>query len=211
MTLKEPVDPITRSIYQFVLRTFAQTGLPPSVDAIVKALNLPDLAMAEQYVNDIQAKDGLYRDGATGQILSAYPFSAAPTVHRVTLAGKQDVYAMCAIDALGMPLMLDMDAVIHSNCPQCGNAITLNITKGAIAGVNPRKVVVVRASASATCCAATAQCPYINYFCNADHARLWQSSQAQLTSTVLSLAEAFERGRTVFADLLRTPDNIPGV
>ncbi|MGH3546890.1 MAG: organomercurial lyase [Pseudonocardiaceae bacterium] len=33
----------------------------------------------------------------------AYPFSAAPTRHRVRLATGVDTYAMCVIDALGIP------------------------------------------------------------------------------------------------------------
>jgi hypothetical protein len=41
-----------------------------------------------------------------GQIAVAYPFSATPTRHRVRIGGHVDVYAMCAIDSLGVAAML---------------------------------------------------------------------------------------------------------
>ncbi len=99
MTVKNPSDPTARAIYEYILRTFAQTGRPPSVETIVQALNLPDMATGEHYLRDIETGGGIYRDSVTGKILSAYPFSATPTPHRITLSGDQDVYAMCAIDA----------------------------------------------------------------------------------------------------------------
>jgi len=208
VTLKEPIEPITRAVYHYILRTFAQTGKPPSVDAIVKALNLADTATGEHYLESIEAGGGLYRDRATRQILSAYPFSAVPTPHQVTLAGKQDVYAMCAIDALGMPFMLDTDAVIRSSCQQCGDALTVQIMAGAISAVIPQETVVVCASAPANSCAATDQCPYMNFFCNLEHAQTWQAKHPQLISTLLSLPEALAAGRFNFEHLLRPADGI---
>ncbi|MHA4854887.1 organomercurial lyase [Rhodococcus sp. MSC1_016] len=41
-----------------------------------------------------------------GRITSAYPFSASPTLHRASIGGGSTVYAMCAVDALGISAML---------------------------------------------------------------------------------------------------------
>src|SRR5260221_12524422 len=130
VTVKNPSNPTARAIYEYILRTFAQTGRPTTVETIVQALNLPDRATGELYVRDIETGGGVYRDSVTGKILSAHPFSATPPPHRITLGGAQDVYAMCAIDALGMPFMLNTEAVIHSTCQQCDRALTLHITHG---------------------------------------------------------------------------------
>ena len=202
VTLKNPSDPTARAIYEYILQTFAHTGHPPSVETIVQALNLPDRATGEHYLRDIETGGGIYRDSVTGKILSAYPFSATPTPHRITLSGDQDVYAMCAIDALGMPFMLDTDAVIHSSCQQCERALTLHITKGAISAVTPQEMVVVYVNAPAKCCAATDQCPYINFFCSPEHAQTWQANQPQLISKALMLTEALDLGRATFEHLL---------
>jgi hypothetical protein len=40
-----------------------------------------------------------------GAVAVGYPFSRTPTRHRVQLAGTPPVWAMCAIDALGIPQM----------------------------------------------------------------------------------------------------------
>src|SRR5260221_11883377 len=147
VTLKNPSDPTARAIYEYILRTFAHTGRPPSVETTVQALNLPDRERGEHYLSVIETGGGIYRDSVTGKILSAYPFSAAPTPHRFTLGGDQDVYAMCAIDALGMPSMLNTDAVIHSTCQQCDRALALHITNGAILAVSPQEIVLVYVNA----------------------------------------------------------------
>src|SRR5258708_13223782 len=84
VTLKNPSDPTARAIYEYILRTFAQTGRPPSVETIVQALNLPDMATGEHYLLDIETGGGIYRHTVTGNILSAYPSSATPTPHLIS-------------------------------------------------------------------------------------------------------------------------------
>ena len=62
-----------------------------------------------------------------GQITVAYPFSALPTPHRVQIAGHATVFAMCAIDALGISAMTGVPVVIESADPSTGQPITLNV------------------------------------------------------------------------------------
>src|SRR6266545_4811398 len=50
---------------------------------------------------------------ATGELAGAYPFVANPRGHQVHLTGGLTVQAYCAIDALGIPAMLDQDATIN--------------------------------------------------------------------------------------------------
>jgi alkylmercury lyase-like protein len=64
-------------------------------------------------------------------------------------------------------------------------------------------MVVVCASAPANCCAATNQCPYINFFCSPAHAQAWQDAYPDLTTAVMDLSEALAHGRQIFANLLR--------
>ncbi|XDO64454.1 organomercurial lyase [Streptomyces sp. RLB1-33] len=61
---------------------------------------------------------------------AAYPFSATPTAHRVHIAHGTEVWAMCAIDALGIPDMLGTDALITSADPVTGETITVTSTGG---------------------------------------------------------------------------------
>jgi hypothetical protein len=189
-------------IYQYVLRTFAETGKPPSVDQLGQDFAL-DQADALMQVEMLEKQGCLYRDSASKEIVSAYPFSAVPTVHIVTFPSVHSVYAMCAIDALGMPSMLDTDASIQSACAACNASITIQIQAGQIIQVNPAEIVVIYAQGASDCCAATDQCPFINFFCSPDHAQQWQASHTHLTLKTMTLAEALAGGQRTFGNLLR--------
>lgn len=65
-----------------------------------------------------------------GRVRAAYPFSAVPTAHAVTIEGGPSVYAMCAIDALGMADMLGRNMVIASLDPRSGDAIRVTVENG---------------------------------------------------------------------------------
>ena len=91
-----------------------------------------------------------------GRLIAAYPFSPVPTPHAVSL-GDVDVFAMCAIDALGMPFMLDTDAVITSADPHTGKPIQVTVQRGTTTYQPPEAVVVYGASRKTgrsvdTCC-----------------------------------------------------------
>lgn len=55
-----------------------------------------------------------------GVVAAAYPFSGIPTPHRVALDGLPAVFAMCAIDALGLPAMAGRNGRITSANPADG-------------------------------------------------------------------------------------------
>ena len=62
----------------------------------------------------------------SGALRMANPFSARPTQHRV-LAGGRWWYANCAWDAFGICAALHTDGRIESACPDCGDAIELEV------------------------------------------------------------------------------------
>src|SRR5712691_12248536 len=90
-----------RAVYQAVLRAFAATGRPPEPAELESAARRHGIT-AGQALATLAAADVLGLDDE-GRIRMAYPFSAAPTPHLVTIAGGPLVYSMCAIDALGIP------------------------------------------------------------------------------------------------------------
>lgn len=203
ITMKVQIDSTTKAIYHYILRTFASTGRPPSIEETAAAFGLPDATAADRHFGIIETIGGLYRHAASREILSAYPFSAVPTNHHVELGTNRSVYAMCAIDALGIPFMLDTDAVIHSTCAQCSTNLSLRVSDGRLSEVVPNEMVVIYASPPSNCCAATNQCPFINFFCTAAHAQAWQAAHPEVISRVMATGEALEHGRQVFANLLR--------
>ena len=64
----------------------------------------------------------------SGEILMAMPFSAVPTRFEVKSKGV-DYWGTCMWDALGIPAALQADADIHSQCPDCGEALDLTLER----------------------------------------------------------------------------------
>jgi alkylmercury lyase-like protein len=56
----------------------------------------------------------------------ANPFSAVPTAYRVLADGRW-WYANCAWDAFGILAALDVDGLIESSCPDCGEAYAVEV------------------------------------------------------------------------------------
>jgi hypothetical protein len=113
-------------VLQQVLRAFVERPGPAEVEQIVAAFAAgpppegirADLARLD--ADDlIQIRDGL--------VDVAYPFSAFPTPFVVQLADRQERYACCAIDALGIAPMLGQRVRIRSRCHHCGDPLELSV------------------------------------------------------------------------------------
>jgi hypothetical protein len=63
---------------------------------------------------------------ATAEIRMASPFSAVPTAYRVQADGRW-WYANCAWDAFGILGALQVNGRIETSCPDCGQAIALDV------------------------------------------------------------------------------------
>jgi alkylmercury lyase len=62
------------------------------------------------------------------------------TPHRLVLSG-QPLYAFCAVDAVGIPAALELDARVESRCHGCGMPLLLTLTRGAVTQAPPGTVV----------------------------------------------------------------------
>lgn len=133
-----------------------------------------------------------------GVITGLYPFSFAPTPHEIDIAG-QTRYAMCAIDALGMPAMLDRELTIATQCAVCATPIAIRARPGEVLSATPATALVVARGdetepASLTCC------PYTVFLCDHPHAEEFQN---QVPGTVLlPMEDAQAHGEGIFAGLL---------
>src|SRR5215831_684656 len=102
------------ALHRFILETFARTGHSPTLEDIQHKFVLSSIKEADSRVAELERRGSVHRNPGDREITHAYPFSNEPTSHRVQLANGPQVYAMCAIDALGMPFMLKKDAKIRS-------------------------------------------------------------------------------------------------
>lgn len=192
------LSPELRQVHHAILRHFATTGTVPDLDDLAAAATRvgldPHDALRQLAADDLIALD------RSDALVAAYPFSPTPTAHVVSL-GQVHAFAMCAIDALGIPFMLDRDATLRSTDPQTGQPIQITAAAGMITFVPPQAVVVYAATARAgrsvdSCCST------INFFTSPDTARGWLADRPELAATVLDQDQAVQLARDIFEPLL---------
>jgi hypothetical protein len=152
-------------------------------------------------LDELEAADLIGRDGA-GEIVTAYPFSARPADHRVVLDGGTEVWAMCAIDAFGIPFMVGRSATVHASEPETGTAVEIAVEPATgVVGARPSNAVAVIAGNGSGASAACA-CPYINVFAAPEAARRYLAGSSGLLGEVVSLDQPAEAGRVLFGELM---------
>lgn len=118
------------------------------LNLVFQSSGVVDLSEITSQANDAgidvaSALKGLKAKGLTaiqndGCISGIYPFSALPTNHQVQIEGGKSVYAMCAIDSLGIAYELEQDVTITSSCSHCKSHIAIQVIEGEVAMVEPK-------------------------------------------------------------------------
>lgn len=191
-----------------ILRYFATSGSSPTVDDIM--VRIPALGAWEivRICRTLADKDLIVWDKAGQCIQSAYPFSGPPTAHIVHLKDGSPVYALCAVDALGIPVMLGQTADILSRCVHCHTQVEVAVSVQGLGQYRPGDSVVWFPLAEDPCCpVAQSRCPNINFFCSPDHQDAWRQSRGRPEGLSMTMAEAFEAGQEIFGALLAPPES----
>lgn len=185
-----------QALYRNMLPAFAAAGVPPPLaDAAAQAGLTPVRAGAA--LRELAAADLVALD-QNGVVTGAFPLAASPTRHRVDVQRGPVLYAMCAVDALGIPAMVGRPGVISSTDPASGQTITVRVTEGGLEIDPPEAVVLLATTGTGTL--ADSSCSVIDFFSAADAARQVLDGSG-VTGNVLSMAEAYELGVALFADL----------
>jgi hypothetical protein len=194
-----PAERGLRSVHQAVLRSFMQSGAAPGIAALAGYAAPFDVA---EVLAKLADGDFVYLDDA-GQITAAYPFSALPTRHRVQIAGHAAVFAMCAIDALGISAMADLPVVIESADPATGEPVTVHVDQ-ADATWDPATAVVYVGRTGDGCAGPSASvcCGYINFFATRAAAAAWAAAHPEITGGILGQDRALQVGIGIFGQLL---------
>jgi alkylmercury lyase len=193
------LPPPARAVHRAVLRHFVTTGTPPT------AADLAPTAAAAGVdpgaaLDLLAARDLVHRrDG--GSIEVAYPFSARPTDHEVRLPSGVQVHAMCAIDALGIPLMVDGDAAITSLDPDSRQPIRVQ-RHGREWSWEPDTAVVLVAWMEGCTSKAAGLCPSVTFHAEAGAARQRLADRPDLTGWVLDQPTAVALAGRSFAGVL---------
>jgi hypothetical protein len=209
------VSPGARRLHEVILDGFATAGHAPGPVALAAAV--PPGADADRLLAELHDRDVIRLDERG--IRSAYPFSGVATRHQVAIDGGPIVYAMCAIDALGVHAMLGRDTVITSADPTSGAKITVVVQDGRALWTPDTAVVVVGSatnapmSGTASClpaapteaqpvAAADRCCTVMNFFTDTASAEEWLVVHPEVTGVILTHRQALHLGVDIFGRLL---------
>ena len=192
-------------------RAFATSGTSPTVDDIITILRGLSRQEATRICRKLAEKDLIVWGEAGECVQSAYPFSGFPTTHTLHLKDGPKVYALCAVDALGMPVMLGRAADISSRCTYCQAPVEVAVAPEGLRQYRPTESVVWFPLALDVCCpVAESRCPDINFFCSAEHRDTWWQARGQPEGLSMTMPEAFEAGREIYGSLLTRSASNPG-
>lgn len=196
------LDPVENEIRKFILREFARTGKAPVSGEIVEGMGLASIDPVDRTIEKLASADILTRKG--GEIVSAYPFSARQTRHRVVFDDGREVYALCATDAMGIHFMLNGGITVISRCPWCEGETKVKVGNGRIESHEPEGMLEFVSGQERCGCTAETCCPYINFFCSEEHLASWKEKNPELANgETYTLDEALRHGRMIFEDFLR--------
>jgi hypothetical protein len=191
-------------VHRVILRWFADHGQPPDVTALED--RTPTGCDRERLLAELHDRD-VVRLNAGGGIRAAYPFSSVPTRHRVAISGGPEVYAMCAIDALGMADMLGRGVTVTSTDPVTDERIHVDVDPGRAVWAPDTTVVYVGANQPAgdghnVAAAADRCCTVMNFFARPDTTQEWITTHPQVSGAVLTRSQALRLGVDIFGRLL---------
>jgi hypothetical protein len=111
------------------LRLFAYdhivaTGFPPTLEEIGAHFEITQ-SDARQELAALKIGKTILINPESGEIWMAGPFSSIKTDYEVA-SGDRTYYANCAWDMLGIPMILNAPAKVHTKCTDCGSAMTID-------------------------------------------------------------------------------------
>ncbi len=196
------LSPAEDDARKYILREFARAGKAPSDKTIAETMKLPSIESARLLVERLHKADILTKEG--DEIVSAYPFSAKATRHKVIFQDGHEIYALCATDALGIHFMLHEDIIVRSQCPECESEIKIEVKDGNIASCAPEGVVEFVSSRKDCGCTAKTFCPFMNFFCSQAHLEQWRRKNPENgNGEMYQLHQVLEHGKHIFGDFLK--------
>ncbi len=136
-------------------------------------------------------------------ISAAYPFSNSRTKHQIKFSSEKykPVYAMCAIDALGISFMLKTDLIIESVCHYSNQKIMIRLNDQQITKTNPEDIAVWY-DMDLSCCAAVNQCNNLNFFSSKENFYRWEKLNGKREGYLLNIDETLYLGSLFFNNRL---------
>jgi hypothetical protein len=154
-------------------------------------------AALDEAVAHLQAR-GRIEVAPDGRLLAVHGLSRRPTRHRIEHRGGS-VNTWCALDAIGIPAALGIDARAVTTCPSCNHELIVTLASGSavpLVGV----VLWYPETADAWEHLVDQFCSGANLFCNFDHLQDRMGTEGA-GGAIMTVEEVAEIGREAWADV----------
>ena len=111
---------------------FVENGHPPTPAETARHFAI-SVEQARQIYHRLHDHHTLFLEPGTDTIRMASPLSAVPTDYRISVNGRW-LWANCAWDSLGIPAMLNSDALINATFAHSREPITYQVKDGTLKG-----------------------------------------------------------------------------
>ncbi len=171
-------------------------GEAPSVTELANQLAEP----ADQVRMEVErlVGRGLMTVDDADRVNGSHGLSLVPSDHSLTF-DVSERYVWCAVDAVGIPAALGVDAQIASRCFHCGAPVALTIREGEPVGPTADSLRIGIGAAGSSGKVIEDVCPTINFFCSRQHAQVWAATAGKVT--IIEVRQAAEIGRSQWSDV----------
>ncbi|MCO6411306.1 MAG: alkylmercury lyase family protein [Thiogranum sp.] len=195
---QQALPPDLAEVHRAILRSFIERGRALKSTELASMVPGGDVAGALKRLGDDDLVV-LNRDGA--EPVGAYPMTLSDTPHRIQVAGH-NFHAMCALDALSIAPMYDVEVRIESRCHVTGESISIVQRGMKIIEAHPDREVRVGIHWQNPCgAAAHSMCLEMIFLRDAETAARWQNGDTENLS-VFTLDEAIAFGAGFFKPLV---------
>jgi alkylmercury lyase len=166
-----------------------RTGHPARVSDLAATLHI-EPSTVEAAAADL-ASAGLLEQDPSGDVVGANGLTLLATRHRLVLDGVE-LYTWCALDAIGIPAALGVDADLTTTCGWCERARRVHVESG-VPFADAAVVLWLPPSACANL--RDEFCSLANLFCDRDHLESWRRSAGGPGGEARTVEQVADLGR----------------
>ena len=193
---QQKLDKETAEVYQNILHSYVERGASLSRTEIAQQVGNIDECIGVLKQNDMVVFD------SNDEPIGAYPFTMEPREHEVTANGHI-VHSMCALDALAISPMFELETSIHSRCHVSKKPVDIHQYKHEVLDAENNHDVFFGISwnAAARNCCATSLCTEMIFLKGEQLADQWQAEDTD-NREIFNLHDAIEFAAGFFTPLM---------
>lgn len=196
---QQALPPELEAAHRAILRTLVEEGRAPINDELATLVGADGVAAA---IERLGGDDLVVLNADKTAVVGAYPMTVEDTVHHLRVNGRA-VNAICALDAVAVGPMYDVEVAIESRCQVTGESIRIHQKGHRILSAEPSDDVRVGVRwQQPGACAAHSMCLEMVFLKDGDTARRWVE-EGEGDKTEFTLEEAVAFGAAFFVPLVK--------